>query len=57
MNERPPYRYLARYDFEDGSFVQITVGGAVSTEAAVDMAETMLKLKREELLSKSRVDV
>jgi hypothetical protein len=43
--ERP----IGRYDYEDGSYVRIVVGGEVDTEAALEMVETLIDLKRKEL--------
>ncbi|MCB2100131.1 MAG: hypothetical protein KDE22_04630 [Rhodobacterales bacterium] len=45
IDERP----LARYDFEGGGYIRISAGGNVDTEEALDMAETMIKLKRAEI--------
>ncbi len=42
-------RLIARYDFEGGGHIRISVGGDVSTEEALDMAETMINLKRREI--------
>lgn len=42
-------RQLGRYDFEGGGYVQIIAGGEVDTEAALDMIQTLLELKRKEL--------
>jgi hypothetical protein len=44
-NERP----IGRYDFEDGSYVRIIVGGDIGTDAALDMVATLIELKRREL--------
>ncbi len=49
-----PGRQLGRYDFEGGAFVQILAGGNIDTEAALDMIETLLKLKRAELKAKPK---
>jgi hypothetical protein len=48
-NERP----LGRYDFEGGGYVRIIAGGHVDTEAALDMAETLLQLKRKEIRARN----
>ncbi|MBC7101919.1 MAG: hypothetical protein H5U13_01650 [Parvibaculum sp.] len=42
-------RNVARYDFEGGGFVRISVGGAIETEQALSMAETLIDLKRKEI--------
>lgn len=42
-------RVLAHYEFESGGNVRIVMSGPVSTQKALKMAETLLKLKREEL--------
>ncbi len=42
-------RQLGRYDFEDGSYVQIVASGPVETEEALDMIKTIVELKRKEL--------
>lgn len=47
-------RQLGRYDFEGGAFVQLLAGGDIDTEAALDMIETLLKLKRAELKAKPK---
>lgn len=44
-------RSLGRYDFEGGGFIQILSGGEIETEAALDMAETLIRLKRAEIES------
>ena len=46
-------RSIARYDFEGGGYVRIIAGGDIGTESALDMAETLLQLKRKEI--KARV--
>jgi hypothetical protein len=45
LDERP----IGRWDFEGGGHVRIVVGGDVDTESALEMAETLIKLKRQEL--------
>ncbi|MBX3508495.1 MAG: hypothetical protein KF714_06890 [Parvibaculum sp.] len=42
-------RNVARYDFEGGGFVRISVGGPIETEQALSMAETLIGLKRAEI--------
>jgi hypothetical protein len=44
-DERP----IGRYDYEDGSYVRIVAGGDIDTEAALEMVETLIDLKRKEL--------
>ncbi len=51
-NERP----IGRYDFEDGSYVRIIVGGDVGTDAALDMVATLIELKRKELAKRKPRD-
>lgn len=43
--ERP----IGRYDFEGGAYVRIAVSGDLTTDEALDMVETIVKLKRAEL--------
>jgi hypothetical protein len=43
-------RILGTYSFEDGSFVSIVAGGKAPTADLIDMAETLIGLKRYELL-------
>ena len=45
----PPCRSLGRWDFEDGSFVQISASTELSTQAALEMIETLTSLKRSEM--------
>lgn len=45
-------RIISRYDFEGGQYVRITASKEIDTEQALDMAETMITLKREELKRK-----
>jgi hypothetical protein len=47
-------RQIVRYDFEGGGYVQLLVGGSIDTEAALNMTETLLKLKRAELQAKPK---
>lgn len=42
-------RTIGRYDFEDEGFVEIRIGGDVSTDDALEMVEVLVRLKREEL--------
>lgn len=42
-------RSLGRYDFEDGGYVRLAISGEMDTEAALDMIETLVELKRKEL--------
>lgn len=44
-DERP----VGRYDYEDGSYVQIMARGDIDTEEALKMVETLVALKRKEL--------
>jgi hypothetical protein len=50
---QPNERQLASYQFEGGGYVRIIAGGDVDTGTALTMAESLLKLKGEEI--KSRV--
>jgi len=45
-------RQISLYDFEDGQYVRIVATKEISTEEALDMAETMIELKRKELARK-----
>lgn len=47
-------RQLGRYDFEGGAFVQMLAGGNIDTETALNMIETLLKMKRDELKAKPK---
>ena len=49
-NERP----IARYDFEGGAYVRVAASGDIDTEAALDMVQTLIDLKRAELTRKKR---
>lgn len=42
-------RSIAQYDFEDGGHIRILIGENTSIEEALDMAETMIELKRREI--------
>lgn len=53
LNRSENERSIARYDFEGGGYVRILAGGDVDTESALDMAETLLKLKRMEITSRT----
>jgi hypothetical protein len=44
-DERP----VGRYDYEDGSYVRIMARGGIDTEEALDMVETLIAMKRQEL--------
>jgi hypothetical protein len=45
----PGERPIGRYDYEDGSYIKIVASGDVDTEAALEMVETLIALKRKEL--------
>jgi hypothetical protein len=45
----PGERLLGRYDYEDGSYIKIAAAGGVDTEEALEMVETLIKMKRQEL--------
>jgi hypothetical protein len=54
QTQRPIYgdeRSIGRYDFEGGGSLVIAVSGNVTTEKALKMAETLIRLKREELMA------
>lgn len=42
-------RSIGRYDFEGGGYVRIMAGGEIATEEALEMAETVIALKRKEI--------
>lgn len=42
-------RSIGRYDFEGGGFVRISASSDMDTEAALDMVETLVQLKRKEI--------
>lgn len=50
-DERP----IGRYDFEGGAYVRIAASGEIDTETALDMVQTLIDLKRKELLRKKAV--
>jgi hypothetical protein len=45
-------RTIGRYDFEGGAYVRIAASEGLETEAALDMVETLILLKRAELKKK-----
>jgi hypothetical protein len=47
-------RELCPYNFEGGGYVKIIVGGEIDTDAALDMIETQIKIKRAELKAKPK---
>lgn len=49
MSEPQSERFLGCYYFEDGGYVRIVAGGGVDSKIALDMAETLIALKRDEL--------
>jgi hypothetical protein len=49
-DERP----IGRYDFEGGGYVRIAAAGEHETEELLDMAETLIQLKRTELRRKNK---
>jgi hypothetical protein len=46
--ERP----IGRYDFEGGAYVRIAAYGEIDTEAALEMVQTLIDLKRAEIARK-----
>ncbi|CAJ0878065.1 hypothetical protein AMST5_02935 [freshwater sediment metagenome] len=47
-------RQIGRYDFEGGLYVRISASNEIDTEEALEMAETIIRLKRQELQRKKR---
>lgn len=47
-------RAIGRYDFEGGGYIRILTGGDIATEEALDMAETIIDLKRKEIERRKR---
>lgn len=47
-------RKLGRWDFEGGGYVEIRATPGVSTEDALDMAQTLIDLRRKELARMKR---
>ena len=47
-------RQIGRYDFEGGLYVRISASNEIDTEEALEMAETIISLKRQELNWKKR---
>jgi hypothetical protein len=47
-------RSIGRYDYEGGAYVRIAASGKIDTEEVLDMVETLIKLKREELQRKNK---
>jgi len=45
-------RQIGRYDFEDGGFVKIVASPEIGTEDALTMVETIVELKRKELVAR-----
>jgi hypothetical protein len=50
---KPTIRELGRYTFEGGGYVQITIGGDVPIKDALEMIETIVSMKREELAART----
>lgn len=50
-------RSLGRYDFEGGRHVRIVASDNLNTEEALDMAETLIELKRKELARKKSLAI
>lgn len=48
-------RTIGRYDFEGGGYIHILKGGDIDTEEALDMAETIIQLKRREIERRRKV--
>ena len=49
-------RMLVSWQFECGGYVQIVVSGPVATDEAMEMAETLLRMKREECAREAAKD-
>ena len=47
-------RQIGRYDFEGGAYVRVSAGGEIDTDAALDMVQTLIDLKRRELARKKQ---
>ena len=47
-------RSIGRYDFEGGGYIRILTGGNIATEEALDMAETIIEIKRKEIERRKR---
>lgn len=52
----PGERPIGRYDYEDGSYIKIVASGDIDTEAALEMVETLITLKRKELERRKATD-
>lgn len=50
-------RQISRYDFEGGQYVRIIATKEIDTEEALDMAQTMIDLKRRELARKKEAAI
>ena len=50
---KPEERPIGRYDYEGGGYVRIAASGDIDTEEALDMVETLIRLKRAELKRKN----
>lgn len=49
MSNQEDGRQIGRYDFEDGGFVKVSASPEIDTEEALNMVETIIKLKRAEI--------
>ena len=49
-------RLLGIWHFEGGGFVRIEMSGDATTEEALDMVETLIRIKREELQRRAALD-
>lgn len=49
-------RELVRYNFEGGGFIQVVAGGDIDTAEALDMLDTLVKLKRSEIATRKPKD-
>jgi hypothetical protein len=47
-------RQISRYDFEGGQYVRVLATSEIDTEEALDMVQTMIELKRAELVRKKK---
>jgi hypothetical protein len=47
-------RQIGRYDFEDGGFVKIVASAEIDTEEALNMVETIVELKRREIVRRKQ---
>lgn len=49
-------RCAGEWRFEGGGFVQILIGGEITTADALEMVDTLVALKREELARRANIE-